>query len=99
MIKLTEVCSLGTYTTNQKFVLRDVLINPEHVVMVREETQYRQLNEQAGLVEGLSPSHRFSKLIVNRGSTGSEIIVIGSPQTIEEKLRLHHAANKQLLKG
>ena len=96
LVKLTEVCSRGAVTSQQNFLLREVFINPDQVVMIREDFRTRELNESGLLKEGLSTDHRFSKLTINRGQTGTEVIVIGAPSVIEETLQnLSH----KLLKG
>ena len=95
LVKFTEVCSNGAVTTNKLYSLREVFINPEHVVMIREEKRMRELNERGKLAEGLDGAHQFSKLIINRGQAGAEITVVGSPQTIENTLK----NGKQLLRG
>jgi|TARA_Y100000034_G_scaffold120648_1_gene163829 hypothetical protein len=99
LVKLTEVCG-GNPTfiaLRDQFTLKEIFVNPEHVVMVREETRMRQLNEQGLLPEGLDTNHRFSKLTINRGHTGTEIVVVGAPEMVETELNL--SRNKQLLKG
>lgn len=95
MIKLTEVLSPGAVLSEQKFLLREVFVNPEHVVMIREEARMRQLNEEGLLPDNLNLDHQFSKITINRGQTGTEIVVVGSPDLIETKLK----ANKKLLRG
>jgi len=95
LIKLTEVCNNGAITMRQTYTLREVFVNPEHVVMVREESRMKQLNEQGMLPSELNKDHRFSKLIINRGHTGSEIVVVGAPDIIEAALN----KTKQILKG
>ena len=95
LVKLTEVCSNGAVTTNKSYSLREIFINPEHVVMVREERQMRALNEAGSAVKGLNEAHQFSKLTINRGQTGTEIVVVGAPDVIETALK----NNKKLLKG
>lgn len=95
LVKLTEVCHNGALTTKQDYTLREVFVNPEHVIMIREEARMRRLNEQGLLPEGLSSEHEFTKLTINRGHTGTEIIVVGSPSTIESSLN----TNKHLLRG
>tara|TARA_Y100000296_G_scaffold84352_1_gene117462 strand:- start:464 stop:754 length:291 start_codon:yes stop_codon:yes gene_type:complete len=95
LIKLTEVLSPGAVLSEQKFLLREVFVNPEHVVMVREEARMRQLNEEGLLPDNLNLDHQFSKITINRGQTGTEIVVVGSPDLIETKLK----ANKKLLRG
>ena len=95
LVKLTEVCQNGALTTRQDYTLREVFVNPEHVIMIREEARMQQLNEQGLLPEGLSNSHQFTKLTINLGHTGTEIIVVGAPSVIENSLN----TNKELLRG
>jgi|TARA_R110000824_G_scaffold101450_3_gene241069 hypothetical protein len=98
LIKLTEVCVNGTYSTSQNYLLKEVFINPDHVIMIREEARIKQLNEQGQVHKDLNPSHEFSKLTINRGNTGTEIVVVGGPSHIETKLNKLHP-KKQLLNG
>lgn len=86
LVKLTEVCGTGAVTTGRRYSLREVFVNPEHVVMVREEHQMKNLNEQGMLTEGLDKQHRFSKVTIDKGTTGTEIVVIGDPMTVESAL-------------
>jgi hypothetical protein len=95
LVKLTEVCDNGAVTTNKMYSLREVFINPEHVVLIREEKRMKELNERGRVAEGLDGAHRFSKLMINRGQTGTEIIVVGSPETVESTLK----DSKRLLRG
>ena len=97
LIKLTEIYNNGALTMRQTYTLREVFVNPEHVVMVREESSMTQLNEQGLLPSELDKNHRFSKLIINRGHTGSEIVVVGAPEIIEATLNKNKV--KQILKG
>jgi len=92
---LTEVCNTGAVTNNAQYSLREVYVNPEHVVMVREEQRLKQINEQNSVIEGLDSSHRFSKLVIDKGNTGTEIVVVGAPDVIETILK----RQKQVLKG
>ena len=95
LIKLTEVHHNSTLTTKSEYTLREVFINPEHVVMIREEARMQQLNEQGRLPANLSDDHRFTKLTINRGHTGTEIVVVGSPDIVERSLN----QEKQLIRG
>jgi hypothetical protein len=96
LIKLTEVCPNGAVTTQEQYTLREVLVNPEHVIMIREEARIRNLHEQGLLHSGLDPNHRFSKLTINRGHNGTDIVVVGAPELVEEQLK---TSSRQLLKG
>ena len=95
LVKLTEVCHNSTLTTQQDYTLREVFVNPEHVVMIREEARMQRLNEQGHLPDQLHSNHRFTKLTINRGHTGTEIVVVGAPDIIENTLN----TQKQLLRG
>ena len=95
LVRLTEVCHNTTLTTQQEYTLREVFVNPEHVVMIRAEPRMTKLNEQGSLPAGLDHTHGFTKLTINRGHTGTDIIVVGAPQAIEKTLN----ENKKLLKG
>ena len=95
LVKLTEVCHNSALTTKQDYTLREVFVNPEHVVMIREEARMQQLNEQGLLADNLDPAHKFTKLTINRGQTGTEIVVVGAPYVIENSLN----SKKGLIRG
>ena len=95
LVKLTEVCNNGAVTTNRMYSLREIFVNPEHVVMIREDARLRQLNEEGALDPDLKPEHRFTKLTINRGQTGTEIVVVGAPSLIENQLN----NDKKLIRG
>ena len=96
LVKLTEVCHNATLATKQDYTLQEVFVNPEHVVMIREEARIQKLNEEGILHKDLSRNHRFTKLTINRGHTGTEIVVVGAPDAIENKL---NKKTKELLRG
>jgi len=97
LIRLTEVYGNGVIAANPKYTLREVFINPEHVVMIREEVKMQQLHEKGCLPKELNPQHRFTKLTINRGHTGTEIVVVGAPELVEQTLNANK--EKQLLRG
>ena len=95
LVKLTEVCNNGAVTTNRMYSLREIFVNPEHVIMIREEKRMRELNEMGQIASGLDAKHQFSKITINRGHTGTEIVVVGSPDVVENTVN----NGKQLLRG
>ena len=96
LVRLTEVCQNNMLTSKKSdYTLREVFINPEHVVMIREEARMQQLKEQGALPDDLAKDHRFTKLTINRGHTGTEIVVVGAPDIIEKSLN----QNKKLIRG
>ncbi len=96
LVRLTEVCQNNMLTSKKNnYTLREVFVNPEHVVMIREEARMQDLKEQGHLPEDLNNNHRFTKLTINRGQTGTEIVVVGAPDMIEQSLN----QNKKLIRG
>ncbi len=92
MIKLVEVFETDNISTNlggglkRKFSTRDVFVNPEHVVCIRAEAQLiRKLRE--GRCEGIPESvNSFTRLYMDRGQTGIDIVVAGAPDEVKSKL-------------
>ena len=100
MIKLVEVCAHNKYTNNSKkqYSLREIYVNPEHVVCIREDASAQNSLQEGQMPEGLDVRTRFSKLHLNRGNNGLDIIVVGEPNHIKEKLGILNQ-QKKLLKG
>lgn len=100
LVTLTEVCEAqkGRSIRNYEptFTLRQVAVNPDHVIYVREDTSAHKLLHEGRLPEGLDDRTRFSRVTINRGHTGSDLIVVGAPEQIQEKLLM---SSKQMLKG
>jgi hypothetical protein len=51
---------------------------------------------EGSLPEGLDNKQEFSRVYMNRGQAGLDVVVIGNPAVIEEKLNVR---NKKILKG
>ena len=101
IIKLTEVIKTSKFTgegtLREPYILRQVYINPQHVVCLREDEHYKQLLAEGRLIEGLDETQSFTKIYLNRGQAGIDLTVIGPPTSIQEKLGLK--SEKQLLRG
>ncbi len=50
LVKLTEVCRNTALTTKQDYTLREVFVNPEHVVMIMEESRMHHLKQEGVLL-------------------------------------------------
>lgn len=98
-VTLTEVVE-NTTTTNlqntSKYTLREVTINPEYVVCVREDSSMRKMLAEGFLPPEMDNTHQFTRVYLDRGQTGIDIVVVGNPQVIEEKLL---PKKKELLNG
>ena len=92
MIKLVEVSKKGEEydpavgMNKVTFNLREVLINPQMIVSMREDTYLGQKNKRDRLLKDLNENTEFTSLTLNAGSNGKTITVVGSFYAICEKL-------------
>lgn len=98
MIKLIEVCeSLSATSTSQKiYVLREIYVNPKHVVSLREENSYKQKLTEGKLPDDLDSRQSFTRVTLDKGHSGLDVVVVGTPGVIESKL---NGNKKELLHG
>mgnify|MGYP003139598777 CR=1 FL=1 len=101
LVTLTEVVSsntnhYGSSVATQTYTLREVTVNPTHVICLREDSSMTGRLNEGKLPEGLDNRQRFTKVILDRGQTGLEMVVVGAPTQISEKLRL---STRELLRG
>lgn len=101
MIQLVEVVEATIPTRqNERFHLREIYISPEHVIMVREDRGTEQtIRESANKYPDIPQGMKFTKLTINRGTTGHDIVVLGSADMIFEKIESAKIRAKQLLRG
>ena len=91
MIRMVEV-----YKVLNEYRLREVYVNPKHVVAMRQDDRMLGLLSEGKLPDGIDQAQSFTKLYVDRGNTGIDITVIGDLGSIKEKLGLDA---RSLLKG
>lgn len=102
-VTLTEVVENTTTTSisttgEQRFTLREVTINPKYVVCVREDHSMQRMLSEGLLPKELKGDHKFTRVYLDRGQTGIDVIVVGNPEAIEEKL-LPKNKNRKVLNG
>jgi len=96
MIKLIEVYREKELGASNIFNIREVYINPAHVVcMYDDPSMVRKLNE-GYLPNDMDKRQSFTRLRLNQGQSLYQITVVGNMGVISEKLGLSHAG-KQLL--
>lgn len=97
LIKLVEICkelgNSGPSSSGSKLSLRETFINPDHIVCMREETLGKEQLSEA--LEEIDPRQEFTRIYLNRGQVGLDITVVGSLDSVKEKLQ----KGKSLLKG
>jgi hypothetical protein len=91
MLKLLEIYSTG----NNSWSLREILINPDHIIKCAPDSDTTRLNQQgelASLLGDIDKRVQFTRI----SQVGSmAVVVVGSLEQIEEKIN----QNKKLLKG
>jgi hypothetical protein len=92
LVRLTEAIE---NRDNKSFNLKEVSINPAHVVAVRSEEGARRALSEGRMPTGLSEATEFSRVYLNTGQYGMNILVVGNPELIEEKIK----KTKSVLKG
>ena len=91
MVKFVEVFE----SNNNNYNMREVVINPSHVIALREDdTAKRALNESR-MPKGISPETSFTKVYLNSGNFNLMMTVASPISIVEQKL----AGTKKILKG
>jgi hypothetical protein len=86
VVKLVEVHSHHAVTSNKSYTLREVFINPQRVVSMREDTGFQSLLSEGELPEGISESQTFTRIFLDQGQGGRSIVVVGDPMSVDKKL-------------
>jgi hypothetical protein len=94
-IKLIELYEQPTQQRD-KWILREIIVNPDYVVCLRPDHRAVSLLEEGSLPEGLDDRQQFTKIQMDRGNGGLDIVVVGGLSLIEDKLNVQQ---RQLLKG
>ena len=97
MIKLVEVCEVSNASnnTNKRYSLREIYVNPKHVVSLRSEPKYKQKLQEGILPDDLDLRQEFTRLTLDKGNVGVEVVVVGDPNLVNGKLK----GGKNVLKG
>ncbi len=93
LVTLTEVVSnnanhYGSSVATKSYTLREITINPQHVICLREDSTMPSRLTEGRLPEGMDSRQRFTKVILDKGQSGLELVVVGSPTQISEKLKV-----------
>jgi len=87
MVKLVEICETKALTSGQQYTLREVYVNPKHVVALREESTLKKKLVEGLLPENLDERQQFTRLTLDRGQVGLDLVVVGGPGLVESKLK------------
>ena len=86
VVKLIEVHSHHAVTSNKSYTLREVFINPQRVVSMREDKGFQSLLSEGELPEGMSDNQTFTRIFLDQGQGGRSIVVVGDPMSVDRKL-------------
>jgi len=97
-VEVYETTKTHTQDADRTYSLREVFINPGHVVCVRTDAGFKQRLQEGQLPEGIDNRQEFSRVYLNRGQVGLDIVVVGAPSLVEQKLA-RSGAKQKVLKG
>tara|TARA_R110000824_G_scaffold11622_14_gene51001 strand:+ start:20232 stop:20504 length:273 start_codon:yes stop_codon:yes gene_type:complete len=82
MVRLVEIIK-----QLDEYQLREVFVNPRHVIALREDNYMKQNLSEGKLPENLDNRQSFTKLTLDKGTVGLELTVVGTPALVESKLK------------
>ena len=94
-VKLMEVYN-GSQGVARTYSLREIYINPQHVICLRSEDGLERMLQEGRLVDGLDKRQKFTRVSVSNNSYEEDIVVIGSIDEIYKKL---NTESRNLLRG
>ena len=103
LVKLVEVIEVkrnysqkAENTGGSSYSLREVTINPNHVVCLREDMRMNQRLHEGRLPEDVDQRQRFTRVYLDRGQTGIDLTVVGS---LEQTQRTLGVDNREVIRG
>ncbi len=94
-IKLMEVYN-GSQGVTRSYSLREIYVNPQHVICLRSEDGMEAMLQEGRLIDGLDKRQRFTRISVSNNSYEEDIVVIGSIDEVYKKL---NTETRNLLRG
>ena len=96
MIKLVEVYREKKLGASNIFTVREVYVNPIHVVCMYDDPSMARNLREGYLPDNLDQRQAFTRLHLNQGQSVTQMTVVGSIGVTSEKLGLS-AGKRQLL--
>jgi len=87
IVKLVEVSEELSVGALKQYVLREVFVNPEHVICLRPDERAKRNLLENKLPSELDRRQEFTRIQMASGHGGFNITVVGNPSIVEEKLR------------
>ena len=86
LVEIYEDTKVHSNDKNRSYGLREVYINPEQVVCLREDPHFKGLLLERRLPEGLDDNQSFTRIYMNRGQAGLDVVVVGSPTQVQKQI-------------
>ena len=93
LIKLIEVYATDAFArgkfdnlSSETLSLREVYLNSEHVVCLREDLAIREKVKNSNLSGELDERQEYTKVIIDRGQSGIDLTVVGDISLVRAKL-------------
>jgi hypothetical protein len=83
-------------SVNGTYCLKEIMINPKHIVLVQEEPSFQRRLEEGQLPHGLRPEVQFTSITISDSPYNKQIVVVGSANEVQSKI---FQKSKQLLRG
>lgn len=104
LVVLTEVkernsTRAGTAERTKIYTLQEVSVNPSHVVCLREDDTMSRSLQEGLLPDGLDLRQRFTRVFLERGHSGIDLVVVGAPEQVRAKIYENFAEKRELLRG
>ena len=96
MIRLVEIYREKDFGVNNGYRIRQVYINPSHVVCMYDDPSMMRNLREGYLPEDLDKRQTFTRLHLNQGQSVRQMTVVGSVDITSEKLGLSQD-NRKLL--
>ena len=93
LVELVEVKK----KTNAEYTLQKIYLNPKHIVYITEDIKIKSLVKEGKVNLGIVDSARFSRIKINHDQGTNEIVVVGDPAIIENKI--FNNSKRQILRG
>lgn len=94
-VKLMEVYN-GSQGVARSYSLREIYINPQHVICLRAEPSLENMLKEGRLIDGLDKRQKFTRVSVSNNAYEEDIVVIGSIDEVYKKL---NTEARNLLRG
>ena len=92
LIELVEIKS--NYQNN--YSLSTIFVNPLHIVSLSEDNKLRRRLSEGKMNLDLSEHTRFTKLVLNDSRVFNELLVVGAPEVVHEKI--YNSKKRMLLR-